>query len=128
MADYHFNVFWSDEDGCYVATSPTSGSAPRSETRQRRPSGRCSKRRPPGSSRPGSEGTPSPSLGTAPLTPRAEAWRSHGAVRPRIREHLPELRRGKSYGCTRLIDGTRSRPRSKETTRSRSHTSAAAAR
>ena len=22
MADYHINVFWSDEDGCYVADIP----------------------------------------------------------------------------------------------------------
>jgi predicted RNase H-like HicB family nuclease len=22
MADYHINVFWSDEDGCYVADVP----------------------------------------------------------------------------------------------------------
>ena len=22
MADYHINVFWSDEDGCYVAEIP----------------------------------------------------------------------------------------------------------
>ena len=81
MADYHFNVFWSDEDGCYVADIPDLAF--------------CS---------------------------------AFGDTPEGIREHLPELRRGKSYGCTRLIDGTRSRPRSKETTRSRSHTSAAAAR
>ncbi len=90
MTDYHINVFWSEEDACWVADIPDLVSCSALGTTPQEAVEQVGIAKEAWLEAAAAEGTPIPAPTYRPLIYQVSAWRQHAAL------HAPRFRAGDS--------------------------------